>query len=146
MKILIAYATYSSGTETAARIVAEELQKNNEVTLKRVAELSVEEPDNYDLTVLCSPSWLNEEKEGQPHHDVTAFMKLIGDKKYEGKRFAVLGLGDSSYAEFCSAVDHLEAFVKKVQGALATPSLRIDGFYFNEGENSQKVREWAHSF
>lgn len=91
------------------------------------------------------PSWDYEGLEGQPHPDYKQFMEASKGKKLDGNKFAVLGLGDSSYTYFCGAVSHLENFVKELGGMLITDSLKIDGFYLDQVNNSQKLAEWADS-
>lgn len=118
-------------------------QNSHTVTRKEVSQTQPDELGNYDLVVLGSPSWDFEDKEGWPHEDYLPFMEQVKGKSFEGKKFAVFGLGDSSYTHFCGAVEHLENIVKEAKGTLVSDSLRIDGFYFNQEQNSEKTREWA---
>lgn len=144
MKVLIIYATYSSGTQTASGIVEKVLtQKNHEVTSKNVVDTQPDEIQNYDLTILASPSWDYEGKEGQPHQDFVHFFAQSEDKKFPEKKFAVFGLGDSTFTHFCGAVDHLTSYAQSVGGTVIINPLKIDGFFFNQGENAQKLEAWA---
>lgn len=143
MNILITYATYSTGTESAVRVLESVLTPTHTVTVKQILSSSLEEMKAADLTVLASPSWDLEGKEGQPHEDYLLFMRQSEGKTTPGKKFAILGLGDSTYTYFCGAVTHLEEFVKKLGGTLTTPSLKIDGYFFNQAANDEKIKEWA---
>ncbi len=143
MKILIVYATYSSGTLTTSEIIMSELQQNaHEVTVVNVADIDPIVFNQYDLILLGSPSWWNDNQDGMPHH---LFLHLF--KKMEGmtvtKNFAVFGLGDSAYARVCGSVDHLEEFVHKIKGQLVMESLRVDSFYFDREKNDTLIKEWA---
>jgi flavodoxin I len=143
MKILILFATYSYGTQTVSDAVREFLTgKGHDVLVKHINDASPKDVDGYDLTILASPSWDYEGVEGQPHEGFISFIKQSENISMQGKKFAIVGLGDSTYAHFCGAVDHLEAFVKKTNGTLVHPSLRIDKFYFNQEENLQKLNAW----
>src|SRR3989344_7871115 len=123
MKVLVVFATNSGGTQLAAENVKEILAKNNhEVSLKEVRETNIDEFVNFDLIILASPSWDYEGLEGQPHPDFRQFIESAKGKKLDGKKFAILGLGDSSYTYFCGAVNHLENFVKELEGTLVTES------------------------
>ncbi|MEO6509213.1 MAG: flavodoxin domain-containing protein [Patescibacteria group bacterium] len=145
MKIHIIYATYSSGTMVVSELIQHELEQNgNEVTRVNVKDADPSVLPEYKLILLGSPSWLNNQKDGQPHHDYYAFMEKMESVNVENKNFAVFGLGDSAYARVCGSVDVLEEFVNKIKGKLITESLRIDSFYFDQKNNEQKARDWAH--
>lgn len=145
--ILLLYSSYSSGTQTAAEKVTEFLSLQNQTaTVKRVTEASPEPSEllNYDLVIIASPSWWVDEKDGQPHIHMKKFLlEKCRAISLSGKNFAIFGLGDSSYAHFCGAVDVMEGFVKERGGILAQPSLRIDSFYFNEEENTNVLLQWV---
>lgn len=143
MKILIIYATYSSGTLVVSEIIQSELQKNHEVKLVNVADVDLKAVANYDLVLMGSPSWFNNNKDGQPHHLYYDLMKQMESFNLENKNFAIFGLGDNAYARLCGAVDVLEEFVTKIKGKLLFPSLRIDSFYFDQKNNEEKVKVWA---
>jgi flavodoxin len=144
MKTLILYATYSGGTETAVNILADELKaKGQSVDLKNPAQTDPADLSGYDLIVFASPSWDTDGKEGQPHEDFFPFMEKTKGKLPEGKKFAVLGLGDSSYPHFCGGADVLETFVSDSKRNLSVPSLRIDGFFFNQEKHTQSIKDWA---
>jgi flavodoxin I len=145
MKTLISYATYSGSTQAASQIVTDELSLLGiSPTVKMAAETTEEDIAGNDLIIFASPSWDANGLEGQPHEDFLAMHERFSGKAFEGKQFAVLGLGDSSYTHFCGAVDHLEEYIKEWHGKLAVPSLKIDGFYYKP-ENPDKVKEWAKS-
>ncbi len=150
MNILVAYATNSGGTADAANIVSTALTSgNHQVTTKMIHDVAPDDLAAFDLILFGSPSWDYQDKEGVPHEDFIAFMeKMKGlpagrqGKTLPNKNVAIFGLGDSSYTHFCGAVDHLEEFVKTLQGKLMSESLRIDGYYTHPG-NQEKVKEWA---
>lgn len=144
MNILIAYATYSGGTQAACEYLSQTLANDNhQVTIKMVSELSFQDLLNYDLRIFASPSWDFEGKEGQPHQDFVEFMQKSKGSSFDNKPCVILGLGDSSYAHFCGAVDVIEDFIKKSNGQLKQESLRIDGYLFNMDENNKKILAWA---
>ena len=144
MNTLIVFASYSGGTETAAKILENELKsKSHQVTMKGPAEVNPDEFNNYDLIVLASPSWDVDGHDGQPHEDYKILMQKSESKTFEGKSFAVLGLGDSSYPHFCGAVDVLEKFITDKKGVLKTDSLKIDGFFYDQEKHTQDVKDWA---
>ncbi len=151
MTISIVYATYSGSTMIASQAVADTLtEAGHNVSLRQVAEIQPSDLEGSEVLILASPSWDFYPKpdiklEGQPHAD---WMTLIGQIKEQPidlstTKCAVMGMGDSSYTYFCGAVTHLENLIKNAGGELITESLKIDGFFFNEQENTQKVTDWT---
>lgn len=145
MKILLAFATYSSGTDLASQLVEEKLKEKYQIERKDIREVLFGELENADVVIFASPSWRTRKGDGQPHEFFLDFMDKMEGKKVPGKKFAIMGLGDTAYTNFCGAVDVLETFVGQLDGELLCPSLRIDGFYFNQHENEEHIRSWAHS-
>lgn len=146
MKVLLVFATNSGGTQMASQTVTDALKNHgHEVTIKEVRETTFNDFTSPDLIILASPTWDYEGLEGQPHPDYRPFMEGFKDKKLPGKKFAVFGLGDSSYTYFCGAVTHLEKFVRDLQGTLVVDSLKIDGYYLDQAKNTQTLTDWANN-
>jgi flavodoxin I len=144
MNTLIIYATYSGGTETAVNILSEALKTSGaKVDLKNPIQTDSDEMTKYDQIILASPSWDTDGKEGQPHEDFFPFMKKNSGKIKDGTKFAIMGLGDSSYPHFCGAVTELEHFVSDNKGILTTASLKIDGFFFNQDKYTKDILDWS---
>ena len=143
MKVLLIYATYSSGTEVASGVVGDILSKDHELTIKKLPEASPADLQNFDVIIMASPSWEHEKEQGYPHEFWLKFIEKAGEMTLPGKKFAIFGLGDTAYPKFTGAVDHLEAFVKKLGGTLLIESMRIDGFFFDQENNETKLRDWA---
>lgn len=143
MNILIMYETYSSGTETAASVAAEKLQSfGHRVTVQKAHITNPDDIQNYNLVILASPSWWVDESDGQPHINYKQFFEKASSTSFNMGNFAIFGLGDSSYAHFCGAVDKLEQFVRVHGGKLITESLRIDSFYFDKEKNIKILLDW----
>lgn len=143
MKILVVYASYSGTTFTCANMVKDALtQAKFEVTIKTAQETLPEDFQSYDAIILGSCTWELNGQDGQLHADFVELTKKFEGKSYPGKKFAVFGLGDSTYVHFCRAADYLEEFVTKLQGSRIVESLRIDNFYMSQDENTQKIKAW----
>lgn len=146
MRILLAYATYSSGTLTASTLVADQLQaQQHEVTVREIKELEPEVCDSYETIIFASPSWLVDKKESQPHESYKVFFERAANLNLQPKKVAIFGLGDRAFMHFCGAVDHLEAFVKDHNGTPVIESLRIDGFFFDQQRNTQLLQAWVQN-
>lgn len=146
MKITIIYATNSGGTMYASQIVQEVFkQKGYEVALKEVQTATLTDIEMSDLTILASCSWGDNNSQGQLPEQFDGFLNLVDGKTFPQKRFAIFALGDSSYTYFAGAADHLEDLVGNMQGLQLGETLRIDGFYFKEEENTKLLEIWANS-
>lgn len=144
MNILLMYATYSGSTEVASKLAQQTLQtKGHTVTLKKALTVTPEDISAADVVIAASPSWDYHGEEGMPHEDYQEVFKNFAGKTFPGKKFAVLGLGDTHFAKFCGAANHLENWVNQLGATLAVTSLRLNQYYFNEKENSEKVKWWA---
>ena len=140
MKTLLIYATNTGSTLEVANYIAQEFsEKNQEITVKDVRNLTPETLSDYDLIIFGAPTW----GEGELLESFARVLEKFTDEKFPDKKFAVFGLGDSTYTHFCSAADHLENFVKKIEGTLIVPTLKIDNFYFNQQQEIPKISEWA---
>lgn len=143
MNILIIYGTYSTGTLRASELLQSFLAESGQnVTLKRVDTVQADDLQGNDLIVMASPSWKVFGKEGMPHEHYYPFMERVKGTVFD-KPFAVMGLGDDSYAKVCGSADHLEGFVTELGGHLLLDSLRVEGFYFNEEKRTEEIKEWA---
>jgi flavodoxin I len=140
MKTLLIYATNSGSTlEVANYITSDFSQKNQEIKVEDVRNITPETFNDYDLVILGAPTW----GEGELLESFSRVIEKFTDKKFPDKKFAVFGLGDSTYAHFCGAADQLENFVKNVEGKLIAPVLKIDNFYFNQQQEIPKISEWV---
>ena len=146
MNILLIYATNSGGTYLCSQIIQDILSaRGHTVDIKNVRSLDPSLMTSADLIILGSPSWDYEGLEGQVHEDYRPFMEKAKLVDVSGRRFAVYGLGDSSYTQFCGCAKHLEEFVDAIGGKRVGETLRIDSFYFNQLQNEGRVRTWAET-
>ena len=143
MNILLIYSTYSGSTGEAVQLASTELTNaGHTVTIKSPLETTPEDCTTTDCILLASPSWDYEGKVGQPHEDFMPLLKSLENTQLTGKPYAVLGLGDSAYQEFCGAVDVLETFMNGRGAVKKIDSLRIDK-YFSSHDSPEKVTAWA---
>lgn len=151
MKVLIVYDTYTGGTELASQIIETMLRASEmHVTRKRSRTVVPKDLDEADMIVLGSPSWIEEntegnKEEGMPHKKMIKFMDKYAGIDFKKKPFAIYGLGVKEYKKFAGAVDHLEKFVKDHNGNIIVDSLRVDDFYCDNDQKANMVRYWVHS-
>ena len=136
-KTIIVYGSETGNTETIAEDIASGLGDGNlEVTLKNVTEASVEELLDYDLVLLGSSTWGDEEKELQA--DMVDFYEELENIDLSGKPAVAFGCGDSDYTHFCGAVDLLEERLEQIGARLLDEALRVD----DQGDDPD-ARAWG---
>lgn len=144
MKALILYATNSGGTYFAAHIIKTRLEENAiTTTLAEARATDASAIKDHDIIVLGSNTWFVNGEEGQMHSWFFELKKNIGEATFETMRFAVFGLGDTSYFSFCKSVDHLENLVDSWKGKRIIASLRINRFYSDEEKKTDDVIAWT---
>lgn len=148
MNIFLVYGTNSSGTALAAEAITNRLREaGHQVTIQHARETT---PDDLrkpaDLIILGSCTWERFTPEGkrlegelQQHMYTLVHAADVNPKQ----SFALFGLGDSSYTDFCAAADHLEEAVKGWMGRLIIPTLRIDSYFFDLTKNRKRIEDWA---
>lgn len=98
-------------------------KENIEITKKRVETATVQEIENYDLTILASPTY----NQGTLEDNFKNFIKAFSKADLKNKKFAVIGLGDTKYySEYLTeSATILEEIIQKVNAEIVVPSLRI---------------------
>ena len=131
-KILIIYATVGGNTELVVEKVTQifnyqKVSKNLElqITSKRVDLANANEILNSDLTILASPTY----GQGTVEAHFLPFFKQMNKLELSNSKLAVIGLGSPRfYPEYLTeSAGILELEIKKSNGNLFVPSLRIGG-------------------
>jgi flavodoxin short chain len=137
-KVIVIYASETGNTESVAKQIAAGLKDENiDVTLKNVTDADVEDLSDYDLILLGSSTWGDEEKELQA--DMVDFYEELENLDLTDIAAAAFGCGDSSYAHFCGAVDLLEDRLEQIGARLLDEGLRVD----DQDDEGIDARAWA---
>lgn len=139
-KAIIIYGSSTGNTEKLAQVLAEELRHNYSVTLKDVVDADPQDMIDKDLIVLGSSTW----NEGELQEDFQDFYDEMDSVDLKGKKAAVFGTGDSSWDEFCRAVDIIEEKVQELNAQLAAPGFKWDGDLSEQAASD--IREWSKNF
>lgn len=132
IKILIIYATVGGNTELVIEKVTQifnyqKVSKNLElqITSKRVDLANANEILDSDLTILASPTY----GQGTVEAHFLPFIKQMNKLELNNSKLAVIGLGSPRfYPEYLTeSAGILELEIKKSNGNLIVPSLRIGG-------------------
>ncbi|MCM3404421.1 flavodoxin [Cytobacillus oceanisediminis] len=139
MKIGVFYASMSGNTEAIADIIAGELKdQNHDVDLEDFMSVqSAAELLNYNLTFIGLYTW----GDGDYPDECLDVIEEIEQLDLENHPFAIFGSGDTSYPEFCGALDHLQKLIEEQGGTVVGSPLRIE---FNpEPEDEEEIKRFV---
>jgi len=141
-KAIVVYASESGNMESVAEEVVKGLEEAGlDVTLKNAEDSDVKELSEYDLVLLASSTWGDEEKE--LHVSMVDFYEDLNGIDFSRKPAAAFGCGDSDYTHFCGAVDLLEERLNE-KGANLLHDLG-EGFRV-DGDPDQEIFENAKAW
>lgn len=139
MKIGVVYASMSGNTEAIADIIAAKLrEQNHEVILNDILNIqSATELLNYDLTFIGMYTW----GDGEYPDECLDIIEEIEQLDLEQHPFAIFGSGDTSYPEFCGALDQLYQLIEAQGGTLVAAPLKIE---FNpEPKDEAEIKQFV---
>lgn len=136
-KAIIVFGSTMGNTEQLADEAKQGLEQGGvEVVKKNVTDASVQELNDYDLILLGSSTW----GDGELQDDFVDFYEKMKDINLEGKKAGAFGPGDSSYPQFCKAVDLLEEKLKECGAQIVSESFKVDG---DVNSKSADAQDWA---
>ena len=140
-EILLAYASMSGNTEAIADLIEEELVKHG-LHVKRAEVYDIDASDlvSAESIIFGAYTW----GDGELPDDFLDLYEEMDDIDLSQKQMAVFGSGDSSYDVFCGAVDLIEEKIKRCNGNIAVPGLKIELSPF--GEDVEKCKVFAKGF
>ncbi|AJI22031.1 flavodoxin [Priestia megaterium] len=140
-EILLAYASMSGNTEAIADLIEEELVKHG-LHVKRAEVYDIDASDlvSAESIIFGAYTW----GDGELPDDFLDLYDEMDDIDLSQKQMAVFGSGDSSYDVFCGAVDLIEEKIKRRNGNIAVPGLKIELSPF--GEDIEKCKIFAKGF
>lgn len=142
--MLIVYATYSGSTEGTALYIKKLLEENqHEVQIKHIRETTPDDIRRHDLSIIGSPSWLQNGKQGQPHALYFTFFDTYADESFEDCHISLFGLGDTTYVYFCGAVDIIREFFTDRKAHIIAEPLRMENIYVETDAKKKCVEEWV---
>lgn len=144
MQILITYATNTGNTETVAETLSDYIKTtfpDHEITLTDMDELHPSDFLNYDLIFIGSSTW----GEGEFNEIAEEFFEKLNneDINLSKIRFAIFGLGDSFYKNFCTVVELMSEQLAHKKANLHSTTYKLDGFPDDDSDN--RLKEWAES-
>lgn len=128
-RVLVLFATMSGNTEKVAQHITQEIPKvlqDMEVFLVNMMEATEDIFSEYDLVVIGSSTWTDGEFNPIAEEFFNRFKESQID--LEMKKFAVFGLGESYYPQFCTVVEKTIEIIKSKNGDVMGEQLKLDGY------------------
>ncbi|SDD43571.1 flavodoxin I [Paenibacillus sp. UNCCL117] len=121
--VIIVFASMTGNTEEMAELIAEGVRSAGiEPVLKSAMDTSAAELEKYDGVVLGAYTW----GDGDLPDEMLDFYDEMDDIQLEGRKAAVFGSGDSSYRDFCGAVDTLAEKLKETGAELVLEAVKVE--------------------
>ena len=127
MKILIAYGTLSGNTQTVAESLGQHLTSaGHTVTVHSQDDVKPDSMNEYEFVFLGGSTW----GDGESNPSTQNFMQDVqaSTVTFPTVKFAIFGLGETNYAQFCAVTTHLEDMLKAKGATPVCESLKIDGY------------------
>jgi flavodoxin I len=139
--IILVYASMSGNTEEMAQAVAQGARDAGaSVDIRECMSVSADELPNFDGVLLGSYSW----GDGELPDELLDFGDDLDELDLTGKKAAVFGSGDSSYDEFCGAVDILYEKLTNIGAEVVLDRVKVDGSPTDK--EIQMCKEFGASF
>ncbi|GGH41904.1 flavodoxin [Paenibacillus silvae] len=140
-KWLVAFASMTGNTEEIAELIVEGItQSGHEVDLKSVTDCNAADVLDYDGFMIGVYTW----GDGELPDEFLDFYEELDELDLSGRRAAVFGSGDTSYEQFCKAVD-LTAEKLQERGAEVSPEkLKIE--YSPLEQEKETCRDFGKRF
>jgi flavodoxin I len=140
-KAIIVFGSTMGTTRKMTDVVKNEMNASVffEVEVKNAAEADPAGLSAYDVIVFGCSTW----GDGVLQDDFEVFAERLKTVDLTGKKAAVFGPGESSYSNFCKAVDILEDVLKSSGAEIVHKGLRAD---ILEGDQDEKAVCWTKDF
>ena len=143
-RILILYASSTGNTEEIARLLNKSLDKDHfEVTLKN---LEMEESEaklllEYDGILFGTYTY----DDGDLPFETEVFSDYLDTIDLSGKVIGLFGSGDTSYSQFCQAVEEMKENFRRTQAVVIDTTVKIDLDPQDE-EDFEAIKKLAEEF
>ncbi len=141
MSTLLVYASMTGNTEEMAEAVAEGVKSTDEsLTMKEVMDAYASEMADYDGILLGAYTW----GDGELPDEFLDFFEEMDDVDLTGKKAAVFGSCDSSYAQYGAAVDILIDKLRERGCEVILDGLKVE--LTPKSDEKEQCRQFGSSF
>lgn len=122
-KVIMIFASMTGNTEEMADAVAAGIREGDaELTMKEVFDANADELLEYDSIVLGAYTW----GDGELPDEFLDFYEEMDGLDLSGKKAAVFGSCDSSYAQYGAAVDILTVKLRELGCTIVSEGLKVE--------------------
>ncbi|WP_243292109.1 flavodoxin [Bacillus sp. FJAT-47783] len=141
-KIILVFASMSGNTEAMADEIVNGIKKaGGEVEVLDMIEATTASIlEEYDGILLGAYTW----GDGELPDEFLDFYDEMEDLNLKGKKAAVFGSGDTSYPQFCGAVDILTERLKERGAEMVLDGLKVE--LTPEGEDVEACIQFGERF
>lgn len=141
MSTLLIYASMTGNTEEMAEAVAEGVKgTDEELTMKEVMDAYASEMADYDGILLGAYTW----GDGELPDEFLDFFDEMDDVDLTGKKAAVFGSCDSSYAQYGAAVDILIEKLRQRGCEVVLDGLKVE--LTPKADEKELCRQFGNAF
>jgi len=138
MEIKILFGSETGNAESAANDIADSLKSEGlESEVIDMMSSSVEDLKNMDIVIIATSTWGDGDTPNNAYDLLDGLRNETDTSFLAGVRYAVFGLGDSMYPNFCQAGVDFDSNLERL-GATRLLELRK-----NEDDFSENVAPWV---
>ena len=122
-KVIIVYSSLTGNTEEMSELIESGVKTAGiEVVRKDAYDAKAAEVLQYDGIIIGAYTW----GDGELPDEFLDFYEDLEELDLSGKKAAVFGSGDTSYAHYCGAVDIIEHKLRELGADIVHESLKFE--------------------
>ncbi|MDR2799135.1 MAG: flavodoxin [Bifidobacteriaceae bacterium] len=135
----IVYASLTGNTEEIANAAKENLESAGvEVIIDDIDSASPSDFEGIDIAIVASYTY----GDGDLPDEAVDFYEELQEADLSGKKYGVLGSGDTSYGDnFCKAVELFEAAFEKAGASKGAPGVKVE--FAPEDEDLDNIKKFT---
>lgn len=142
--ILLTYSTLGGATESITKdlysLLVEEYS-SLKLEIESIEKLDPVSLSRFDLIIFGASTY-----DGEMNLDALQFFSDIEKNKKDlaGIRFALFGIGDRAYPDFCGGIDKIREKIISNKGTVLTENLKLEVYPVSEA--IEALKNWAKDF
>ena len=143
-KILLLYASLTGYTKSIAEELYTSLKneyRKYSIDISNITEINISKLKEYNSIILGASTW-----DGNLNPDADEFFKKfkLDKRNLSGVTFALFGVGDNSYPDFCGAIDTIKRLIELYKGSVYGDIPKINSYW--DVNITETLRKWVKLF